>query len=93
MLQEHMEVRKMPNVQIVGTGIDVWEIVAVYKSVGEDFGRLRKAYHWLTDQQLRSAIGYYSAFPEEIDELLRRNEEWTPERIQSMYPHLAAGKQ
>jgi len=48
--------------RISGTGIEVWEVIATWKGIDEDFGRLRKAYHWLTEQQLRSALGYYRVY-------------------------------
>ena len=50
--------------RIAGTGIEVWEVIATYKGVDEDLNRLQKAYHWLTEQPLRSAIGYYNTYPE-----------------------------
>lgn len=49
--------------RIAGTGIEVWEVIATYKGVSEDLNRLQKTYHWLTGQQLRSAIGYYKTYP------------------------------
>ena len=79
--------------RIAGTGIEVWEIIATYHSVGKDFKRLRKAYHWLLEQQIRSAIGYYNLYKEEIHTLIAENENWTPEQIKKKYPSLAVGDQ
>ena len=31
--------------QITGTGLDVWEVIAVYKSLNLDDTRLQKSYH------------------------------------------------
>lgn len=74
--------------RIAGTGIEVWEVIATYKGVDEDFNRLQKAYHWLTGQQLRSAIGYYKTYPEEIDLLIKQNEVLTEEYIHKKHPFL-----
>ena len=78
--------------RIAGTGIEVWEVIAIHKSVSEDFRRLSKAYHWLTEQQLKSAIGYYRHYKDEIDTLVAENEGWTAQEIQKRYPIHAAGK-
>ena len=40
---------------VSGTGLDVWEIVATWQEVGEDYRALREAYDWLTEPQLRAA--------------------------------------
>lgn len=77
--------------RIAGTGIEVWEVIATYKGLAEDFGRLRKAYHWLTEQQLRSALGYYRVYPKEINNLIRQNEELTRGYVEEAYPFLVRG--
>ena len=77
--------------RIAGTGMEVWEVVATYRSVGEDFERLSKSYHWLTVQQLKSALGYYGVYTAEIDAIIADNEALTPEEIRKRYPFLAAG--
>ncbi len=74
--------------RIAGTGIEVWEIIATYKGVDENFNRLQKAYHWLTEQQLRSAIGYCKTYPEEIDLLIKQNEGLAEEHVLKRYPFL-----
>ena len=75
--------------RIAGTGIEVWEVIATYKGLDENFTRLRKAYHRLTEQQLKSAVGYYRTYPEDIDNLIKQNEMLTPEYIREKYPFLA----
>jgi uncharacterized protein (DUF433 family) len=77
--------------RIAGTGIEVWEVIATYTGVGEDFSRLQKAYHWLTEQQLRAAIGYYKAYKDEIDNLIKQNEELNKKSTSEKYPFLARG--
>jgi uncharacterized protein (DUF433 family) len=75
--------------RVAGTGLEVWEIVASFKSIGENFQRLKKAYHWLTEQQLRAALGYYNAYGDEIDRQIERNESWSSEGLLKRYPFLS----
>ncbi|MBI5442515.1 MAG: hypothetical protein HY900_15030 [Deltaproteobacteria bacterium] len=51
----------------------MWEVIASYLALGRDEERLREAYHWLSGRQLLAALGYYRAYPKEIDELIRSN--------------------
>ena len=102
LIEEAIRVHRCPGIvftegvsgkraRIAGTGIEVWEVVATYRSVGEDFERLSKSYHWLTVQQLKSALGYYRVYTAEIDSIIADNEALTPEEIRKRYPFLAAG--
>ena len=97
LLTEALKMRRCPGIvfadspsgrraRVLGTGLDVWEIIAMYNSLGQDLARLKEAYHWLSDAQLRAALGYYAAYPAEIDERIRRNESWTKERLLAEYP-------
>lgn len=74
---------------IAGTGLDVWEVVATYKSLARDDARLREAYHWLSEPQLRSALSYFRLYPEEIERQIARNEAWTKEQLAERHPPLA----
>ncbi|MCP4578712.1 MAG: hypothetical protein GY846_20745 [Deltaproteobacteria bacterium] len=78
--------------RIAGAGIEVWEVIAIHKNTGEDFQRLRNAFDWISEIQLRSALGYYRAYPEEIDQLMAQNESWTLESIHERFPFLAGSK-
>lgn len=78
--------------RVAGTGIEVWEVIAAYKSAGKDLKRIARTYHWLTQQQLKSALGYYRFYTREIDALIAENDSWTPERIEKKYPFLSAGE-
>jgi uncharacterized protein (DUF433 family) len=71
---------------VAGTGIEVWEIIAAWRSLGENFDRLRTAFSWLGEPQLRAALGYYALYAEEIDARLALEEQWTPERVQQELP-------
>lgn len=99
LLAEAVRMRRCPGIvfvngvigrkaKIAGTGLDVWEIIATYISVNNNFPRLRKAYHWLSDQQIQAAIGYYTAYRDEIDRLVEQNESWNRKTIVDHYPFL-----
>jgi uncharacterized protein (DUF433 family) len=99
LLAEAVKMRRCPGIvfvngvrgrkaKIAGTGLDVWEIIATYISVNNKFPRLRKAYHWLSDQQLKAAIGYYTAYRDEIDRLIEQNESWSSKTVVDHYPFL-----
>lgn len=78
--------------RIAGTGMEVWEVIATYKSVSKDLKRLNNAYHWLTEQQIESAITYYNLYVKEIDNLIDENEGWTSDRIKKKHPFLSMGR-
>jgi len=100
LLAEAIKMRRCPGIvfadgvsgrraRIAGTGLKVWEVISTYRSVNHDFSRLQKAYHWLTEQQLRAAIGYCTAYREEIDELIKLNESWSREAVTERFPFLS----
>jgi len=97
LLSEAIKTRRCPGIvlaegvngrraKVAGTGIEVWEILANYQRLNQDFNRLKKAFHWLTPDQLRAALGYYAAYPEEIDELIDRNRDWTSQILKKRHP-------
>jgi uncharacterized protein (DUF433 family) len=97
MLDEGLKMRRVPGIifgdshsgrvaRIAGTGLGVWEIIRALRELDNDPARLRAAFHWLTDQQLRSALAYAEAYPEEIDSRIQAEEDWTPERLWDVYP-------
>jgi len=100
LLAEAIKMRRCPGIifaegvsgrraRIAGTGIEVWEIISAYRSVEEDFARLQRAYHWLSSEQLRAALGYYSAYREEIDRQITQNESWTEKKIEERHPFVS----
>jgi len=68
------------------SGLEVWEVIATWKESGENWGELIKAYPEVSENQLRAAVAYYRAYPEEIDERLAREAYWTPERVAEEMP-------
>jgi uncharacterized protein (DUF433 family) len=102
LLQEAVRMRRVPGISFVdsitgrrpvlaGTGLDVWEIIATWKVASRDEEKLRQTYHWLTPVQLRAALTYYRFYPEEIDQRIALDEEWTPERISEELPFAFLG--
>lgn len=102
LLEEAVRMQRCPGIvftegttgrraRIAGTGIEAWEVIATYKGVGKDFKRLCSSYHWLTEQQLRAVLGYYSLYSEEIDNLINQNEELTGDKLRKRYPVLSRG--
>jgi uncharacterized protein (DUF433 family) len=100
LLEEAIKMRRCPGIvfapgisgrraRVAGTGIEVWEVVAQYKSSNRDQKRLRQAFHWLTPGQIKAALGYYAAYPAEIEALIERNEQWTEETLEKRHPALS----
>jgi uncharacterized protein (DUF433 family) len=99
LLQEAIKMRRCPGIlfaegtsgrraRVAGTGIEVWEIIATCKSLNQDLKRLHRAYHWLSNEQIKAALGYYAAYPGEIDQLIQQNEGWNEEKVKDRYPFM-----
>ncbi len=99
LLQEAIKMRRCPGIlfaegtvgrraRVAGTGIEVWEVIAAYKSMKGDLKRLQKAYHWLSAEQLKAALGYYTIYPQEIDRLIEQNGQWNDKKIRVRYPFM-----
>ncbi len=99
MLTEAVKIRRIPGITfmdspagrvacVAGTGIKVFLVVRAYRTMHEDWERLRKAYDWLSERQLRAALAYSDAYPAEIEARIQADEYWTPERVWSTYPFL-----
>ncbi|MBW2428942.1 MAG: hypothetical protein JRF56_08295 [Deltaproteobacteria bacterium] len=105
LLIEAVKMRRCPGItfadgptgrraRIAGSGIDIWEFIASFKGLGENYDKLKETYHWLSDQQIRSALAYYTLYPDEIDEKITRNEDITQAQVIKRFPFLSktAGK-
>lgn len=102
LLTEAIRMRRVPGVifvdgldsrraAVAGTGLEVWEIAATYKAVGEDTERLGRSYPTLSEGQLSSALAYYELYPDEIEARLEREEAWTPQGVWNQYPFTRPG--
>ena len=103
LLAEATKMRRCPGIifadgptgrraRVASTGLEVWEVIATYQSVERDRGRLQQAYSRLSEGQLRAALGYYAAYPEEIDRRRAANERWTKERLFAQHPSVAVNR-
>jgi len=101
LVSEAVKMRRCPGIifvdgpsgrraHLAGTGLDVWEVIALYRSLNQDDTRLQKAYHWLKPTQLRAALSYYLAYPQEIDERMASNQQWTQEQLANEFPAVVA---
>jgi uncharacterized protein (DUF433 family) len=81
--------RPEQSARIAETGIEVFEVVKVYRSVDEDWERLRGAFHWLSAGQLRAALTYAAEHPDEISERLMADKEG-PERLKRLWKRYPA---
>jgi uncharacterized protein (DUF433 family) len=97
LLSEALKMRRCPGIlfaegatgrraRIAGTGLDVWEIIATYRSVGKKLKRLAAAYPQLDEAKLRAALSYYECYPQEIEERISENEAWNPRTLRKRYP-------
>ena len=101
LVDEALRMRRAPGVVFVdgpvgrrpviaGTGLDVWEVIAAWQELGRDYRRLRGAYDWLTEPQIRAALSYYESYATEIDERLERERALTPDEAQASFPFIRA---
>lgn len=64
---------------IIGTHLDVWEVIAAYADFGRSVERLT-AETDLDQRQVRLAVAYAERFPEEIEAAIAENE-----RVEATY--------
>ncbi|MBU4316883.1 MAG: DUF433 domain-containing protein [Proteobacteria bacterium] len=100
LLVEAIKMRKCPGIifsdgptgrraRIAGSGIEVWELIATFQGVKENYETLKEAYDWLNDHQIRAALTYYTFYLEEIDQLIKQNEMMNQEEVLGRFPFLA----
>ena len=104
LLEEAVRMRRFPGIvfadgpagrraRIAGTGLDVWEAIAAYRSVDRDPSRLRQGLSWLAEAYVRAALAYYAAYPEEIDRRIAASERWTLEELKARHPALVPARE
>jgi uncharacterized protein (DUF433 family) len=102
LLSEAVRMRRVPGIifiegrggrraTVAGTGLEVWEIIRTWKQEQEDDARLAAAYPRLTPGQLRAALAYYAYYPQEIDERIARDAQWTPAAIHREFRFASLG--
>jgi uncharacterized protein (DUF433 family) len=70
---------------LIGTSMDVWQVVEGHKDFDEDFERT-VAETDLTARELRTALSYYERFPQEIDDFIALDRRSLAE-LRAEYPH------
>ena len=81
--EEALRARRFPGVAfrgsdwnrrpwVIGTGLDVWEIVAASRSFSSPQDMTARTD--LTEPQIQLALAYYEEFPEEIEEAIRESQ-------------------
>lgn len=70
---------------VIGTALDVWQIVEAYR----DFGSAERmlAETDLSERQLRLALAYADAYPDEIEQALAENRR-PLEELRQLYPFI-----
>jgi uncharacterized protein (DUF433 family) len=76
---------------VIGSGLDVWEIVELLSSYGGDEAALRASHPLVTERHLRTARAYAQRFPDEIESLLEQNN-LPREQLAGLYPFLQTAR-
>lgn len=72
---------------VVGTGLDVWQIVELYREYEADATRLVRDHENVSESALQLALAYADRYPEEIEQALADNRR-PPEEWQALYPFI-----
>jgi len=86
MVTEAIKMRRVPGIlfadgatgrraRVGGTGIEVFEVIDRYESVGRDRARLQELFDWLKPNQINAAIAFYEAYPDDIRPYLLTEQE------------------
>ena len=97
MLSDAVKMRRIPGItftdsasgrvaRLAGRNTKVFEIAAALRAVNGDEERLRQDYAWLSEQELRAALAYAEAYPDEIEARVRQDESWNAAAIWLAYP-------
>ena len=72
---------------VIGSGLDVWEIIELLGSYGDDVAALAADHPLVTDRHVRTARAYAAQFADEIENLLAENSRPASE-LAGLYPFL-----
>lgn len=72
--------------EVAGSGLGVWEIMSIYRSLGESWDALKEWFEWLSDEQLNAALEYTRLYPEEINVRLEEQASFRIEDVWEKYP-------
>jgi uncharacterized protein (DUF433 family) len=60
--------------RVAGMGLEVWEVINGYRSVGYEWERLEQAFDWLSIDQLRAAVTFANLNPDFITAEIAEND-------------------
>jgi hypothetical protein len=72
---------------VIGSGLDVWEIVDLLRSYGGDERVLQESHPLVNERHLQLARAYAERFPREIEEILEAQRQPLTELL-NLYPFL-----
>jgi hypothetical protein len=85
--------RGMPRrAWVIGTGLDVWELLDLLGSHGGSEARVRESHSLVGERQLQLATTYAQRFPDEIARLVEASQRPLDDLI-ALYPFLHPGKE
>jgi hypothetical protein len=76
---------------VIGTGLDVWEILELLRSYADDERRIRAAHPMLGERHLRLARAYGERFPDEVEAFVEESRRPVDE-LRRLYPFLQFGE-
>jgi uncharacterized protein (DUF433 family) len=94
---DHLDLHESPGIivdrrpaevraRILGTGLEVWEVVKTYYEVGEDWHRFQARYERLTEDQLRAALAYAKEHWDVIGTRIAEDYIHVPESLRGTVP-------
>jgi uncharacterized protein (DUF433 family) len=72
---------------VIGSGLDVWEIVELLGSYGDDVAALTADHPLISERHVRTALAYATQFADEIELVLADNRRPLSE-LRDLYPFL-----
>ncbi len=68
---------------VIGTGLDVWEMIEMYRSMGRE--TLLDSMENVSEASLQATLSYHESYPEEIEAALKENA-LPPEHWHGLHP-------
>ncbi|BAS28131.1 hypothetical protein LIP_2290 [Limnochorda pilosa] len=98
LVEEALRMRECPGIvfldaptgrqaTVAGTGLAVWEVVSLWRSLGS-VGALLDRFPHLSERGVRDALAYAERFPDEIEAAIQENEALDETELRRRYPYL-----
>lgn len=72
---------------VIGTGLDVWEIVDLYEGYDGDVRAMVRDYELLTEPAIQLSLAYAQRFPEEVESAIAENRR-SADVLLELYPFI-----